>query len=82
MTYTPPTAKYTRRCSECQKYIISGKDKIAPLHPEGTNWVHHHCYLMFWDELAYWKRKEDDRQELDNLRREGTMEDFIENGGW
>ena len=92
MTYSTPIAKYTRKCSECQEYIISGKDKIVPLYPDGSNWVHEHCFEKYWlKETLREDLKLDEQQEmvrnqqerfLEDFNREGTLEDLIENGGW
>ncbi len=70
MTYTTSFAisMYTRKCSECQKYIISGKDKIVPLHPNGTNWVHLKCFNEYWlAETLMEDLKLDEQQEIVRL---------------
>jgi len=51
-------ARYTQLCSECQTYIVTGKDQITRLH-----WVHEKCYTMFWKDLIHEKRKEEERQD-------------------
>lgn len=45
-------AKHTSKCSECNEYMVAGRDRIRLLYDGGTVWVHVTCYTKFWDDVT------------------------------
>lgn len=77
------TAKYTRRCTECQEYIVAGRDKITKLHASNSQafsiWVHEQCYMDFWNEIRQDKIRQDAQE--DQIREQESLTDLFERIG-